>query len=339
MENADSALNEVNQVLQRVRELVVQASNDSYEVEARKNIEKEISRLQEHIVALANTRVGENYIFNGTDTANPPINETMFTEDYNMFLNNLNKAAADPDNAEILPDDYVISYKGQVYRYAGTDADGTVTYAVMPKIQYKVVDVETETEETREGYAATIQIDSSGSITHTFLQEEKNLRGSMIEKTEQLADNKLVISRKDAVSTNTQPVEIEVMKGVKIPININSNKAFSIDMFSGIESIKKMLTDPDATGAEITKALDSIDKYLNDIVSARSELGAQINRAEMVESRLLEQKVVAEETVSNNEDIEFEEAIIQLMIQESIHRASLATGARIIQPTLMDFLR
>jgi flagellar hook-associated protein 3 FlgL len=100
-----------------------------------------------------------------------------------------------------------------------------------------------------------------------------------------------------------------------------------------------MLTDPTTKGAELTKALDTIDGFLNDIVSTRAELGAQTNRAEMVDSRLLQQKVIATQTVSNNEDIEFEEAIMNFTIQESLHRASLAVGARIIQPTLMDFLR
>ncbi len=43
--------------------------------------------------------------------------------------------------------------------------------------------------------------------------------------------------------------------------------------------------------------------------------------------------------MSNNEDVDLEEVIIDLTIQESVHRAALAVGARIVQPSLMDFLR
>ena len=43
--------------------------------------------------------------------------------------------------------------------------------------------------------------------------------------------------------------------------------------------------------------------------------------------------------MSENEDIDFEQAVTDLKIQEMIHQAALAVGARIIQPTLMDFLR
>lgn len=329
MDNADSALDETNQVLQKIRELVVQASNDSYETESRKNIEKEISSLQEHIISVANSKVGENYIFNGTNTNTSPIKENQFNVDFNKFV-------GDMDQAE----DYVISYNGQMYQYDSTDGD-VVTFSVQPPINYKTIDADgNEVEKT--GPSATLSIDHSttpASIKQVQLEEQKELNGAMVEKAKDLKSDELVVSRKDAVSTNTEKVEIEIMKGVKIPINVNSKEVFSIEMFSGLESIKKMLTNPDTTGAEITKAIDSIDKYLNEVVSTRAELGAQVNRAEMVDSRLLEQKVIAQNTVSNNEDIDVEEAIINLTVQESIHRASLAVGARIIQPTLMDFLR
>lgn len=332
LENSDSALDETSQVLHRMRELVVQASNDSYNETSRANIEKEISRLQEHLVAMANSRVGENYIFNGTDTEKAPINENLFKMEFDSVSADFN----DPDKAK----NYVISYNGQNYKYDEEVSETSTkpTFTVQPKITYKVYDGDGKEVGEKTDYPASITFDS-GEIKLTQLVEQKELNGSMINITKDLIPNDLVITSKDAVSTNTESVEIEVMKGVKIPININSQGAYSSEMFSGLESIKKMLMNPDTKATEITKALDSIDGYLDDIVSTRAELGAQVNRAEMVDSRLLEQRVVAVKTVSDNEDIDMEEAIMNLMIQESVHRASLAAGARIIQPTLMDFLR
>jgi len=134
-------------------------------------------------------------------------------------------------------------------------------------------------------------------------------------------------------------VEIEIMKGVKMAINIRPQEAFPVDLFSGIESIKNMLTNPSTTGTDINKSLQSIDEMLNNMVSTRSELGARTNRAELVQSRLMEQEVIAKETVSENEDIDLEKVYIDLTIAQSLHQASLAVGAKLIQPTLMDYLR
>jgi len=56
-------------------------------------------------------------------------------------------------------------------------------------------------------------------------------------------------------------------------------------------------------------------------------------------SRLEDQEIIAKTVMSNNEDIEAEKVIMDLKSYETLHRAALSAGARIIQPTLLDFLR
>lgn len=333
LDNADATLDETNQVLNRIRDLTVQASNDSYDPIARKNIAEEITSLQEHIIALANTRVGENYIFNGTDTDKSPIDSSKFNMDFNAFVGEFTN---NPEKAK----DYIISYKGQVYKSGGTDENGTTVYTLEPMVEMKDKDAPvTEPPTMMKVPTAEIRIGADGKVTHIAREANAERNGEIQETNAIISSNDLVVSNKNAASTNNEQVKIEVMKGVSIPINLRGQNAFSTELFGGLESLKKMLTDPATTGKEITKALDTIDGFLNDIVSTRAELGAQTNRAEMVDSRLMQQKVIATQTVSNNEDIDFEEAIMNFTIQESLHKASLAVGARIIQPTLMDFLR
>ncbi|MEC1715531.1 flagellar hook-associated protein FlgL [Schinkia azotoformans] len=308
LENTDSALNETTKVLERVRELVVQASNDTYDSAARGNIAKEIEQLQKHLASVANTKVGENYIFNGTDIGTAPVKEDSLFVEFNTFKSDIAASAIDPEN-------YVVNYQGYTFQY---DKDNSTA----DKLEYK----------STAGNTITIDI-TTGDITHKYT----NTSNTTTE--ERISGDNLAIANKNAISTNTQDFEVEVMKGVKIPVNVRPQDAFSIELFSGLESIKKMLVNPDTKGTDITKALESLDKISNGVVSTRSELGARQNRAELVENRLQEQKIIAEKTVSDNEDIDFEQAIIDLITQEGIHRASLAAGARIIQPTLMDFLR
>ena len=51
------------------------------------------------------------------------------------------------------------------------------------------------------------------------------------------------------------------------------------------------------------------------------------------------QEGIAKKQMSENEDIDYEKVITEMLTQESIHRAALSVGARIIQPSLVDFLR
>ena len=48
---------------------------------------------------------------------------------------------------------------------------------------------------------------------------------------------------------------------------------------------------------------------------------------------------MAYRVLSDNEDADIERVITDMKTQESVHRAALGVGARILQPTLLDFLR
>ena len=43
--------------------------------------------------------------------------------------------------------------------------------------------------------------------------------------------------------------------------------------------------------------------------------------------------------VSENEDVDIEEVLINLTIQQSVHQAALAVGAKIMQQSLVDYIR
>ncbi|HEU5139257.1 MAG TPA: flagellar hook-associated protein FlgL [Bacillales bacterium] len=140
------------------------------------------------------------------------------------------------------------------------------------------------------------------------------------------------------VSGNSDDVTIEVNDGIEIRVNVDPTQVFTEDLFQGLTDLQNDLKNgasPEAIGSYLSGIKDKLDN----IVSERAELGARYDRVEMVEKRLGSQKVIASQILSDNEDVDLEKVIMNLKIQESVHRAALAAGARIMQPTLMDFLR
>ncbi|WP_368654411.1 flagellar hook-associated protein FlgL [Ornithinibacillus sp. 4-3] len=144
----------------------------------------------------------------------------------------------------------------------------------------------------------------------------------------------------DSIEYNTNPILIEVSKGTSIPVNVDGSKVFGQDFFDKLDNFIESL---DALGndevSDIDESIEDINEMMNGIVNTRAELGARMNRMELVENRVKEQEIIATKTMSDNENIDFEEAITNLITQESLHRAALSAGSRIIQPTLIDFLR
>jgi flagellar hook-associated protein 3 FlgL len=130
---------------------------------------------------------------------------------------------------------------------------------------------------------------------------------------------------------------VEVSQGVSLKANVNPGNVFSQKLFDTVHNIQKALEsgDTDALDTE----LGNLDDVMETLSAERSELGARYNRLEMIDDRLGQQEVVANRILSDNEDADIERVITDLKTQESVHRAALGVGARIIQPTLMDFLR
>jgi flagellar hook-associated protein 3 FlgL len=138
-------------------------------------------------------------------------------------------------------------------------------------------------------------------------------------------------------SINTNDYSIEVSRGVSLKSNINSENVFGQKLFDTLQSIQETL---EGTGnGDFDTLLKDLDSNLSSLSSERSELGARYNRLEMVEARIDQQEVIATRILSDNEDADIERVITDLTTQESVHRAALSVGARIMQPTLMDFLR
>jgi flagellar hook-associated protein 3 FlgL len=68
LENSNSVLKQANSVLQRARELAVRGANDSLDTSARSNIADEINQRLEELVDLANSKVGDKFLFGGSET-------------------------------------------------------------------------------------------------------------------------------------------------------------------------------------------------------------------------------------------------------------------------------
>ncbi len=139
------------------------------------------------------------------------------------------------------------------------------------------------------------------------------------------------------VAQNVQPFEVEVSKGVRLKTNIDPSNVFSQELFTTLQQIQEGFDTDNITNMD--DLLKKLSGHQDSLSAERSELGARYNRLELIESRIDGQTVIASKIMSDNEDADIEKVITDLKIQETVHRAALGVGARIIQPSLLDFLR
>jgi flagellar hook-associated protein 3 FlgL len=89
---------------------------------------------------------------------------------------------------------------------------------------------------------------------------------------------------------------------------------------------------------EIQNTIGRIKTSLNQILSVKSEIGAKVNRLELTRKKLDSQVQSTKELISDNEDVDLYEIVISLYREQNVYTASLSAGAKIIQPSLLDFL-
>ena len=107
-------------------------------------------------------------------------------------------------------------------------------------------------------------------------------------------------------------------------------------VFELLDNIVGDLRSP--TTVNVGARLQAIDERMAVMVGQRTEVGARQVQMERAQSTLLEKAGTLDAQRSSIEDADLGQVIIDLKLQEVTYQAALAVTARVLQPTLMDFL-
>jgi flagellar hook-associated protein 3 FlgL len=132
-------------------------------------------------------------------------------------------------------------------------------------------------------------------------------------------------------------IEFEVSGGTSVKINIPASDVFSDVIDAAIRLRDRLLAGDHA--AVSSDSLAELDAAMDLILRQRSTVGAKVNRFELTESRLGETALNAERLLSNVESVDVAEVVMKLSLQQTVYEALLNVGSRVIQPTLLDFMR
>lgn len=113
--------------------------------------------------------------------------------------------------------------------------------------------------------------------------------------------------------------------------------AAGINVFSTLRGLEISLKTNDKAG--IQESLDAIDQAISQVVLARSEVGSRVmvvnNTMDSLQKAVVDNKV----TASHLEDADAFQVISDINKTDSTLRATLETSGKLIQPSLLDFLR
>ncbi|MEA1976183.1 MAG: flagellar hook-associated protein FlgL [Bacillota bacterium] len=154
-------------------------------------------------------------------------------------------------------------------------------------------------------------------------------------------DSKFGAGNLQANISDGNPFEIETINtpnnGSTPKLEVRTIKSQTPQIIKDLDDFITALESDDQAG--IDDFIGNVDINLENINSSRSEIGAKTNRLEMILSRIEDDNINVTQLLSNNQDVDMAETIMTLKNAENVYKASLSAGARVIQPSLLDFLR
>ncbi|MBB6671521.1 flagellar hook-associated protein FlgL [Cohnella nanjingensis] len=144
------------------------------------------------------------------------------------------------------------------------------------------------------------------------------------------------------IDTDDADILLSLAPGVDIATNVSGNKVFgnaadTDNLFKVVRTLRDAFSTNDAVTARDNMA--KLDTRLNKFLGVRSEVGARANRIEMLDNRNQDLDVTLNSLSGKTEDADMAKTITQLQTQQNVYQASLSVGAKLIQQSLVDYLR
>ncbi len=317
----DESLSSVSGVLEKVRTLVLQGANGTLTAEDREMIATEIEAYLEELIGTANTSYAGRHLFSGTQTLTVPFSREG---DIITYYGDNNSIILEIENNTTL----AIGFPGDDVFFRGFEASsGDMTSVDFNNyngssftINGKIVNID----------SATI---TSLSDLVNLINNDPNLKSEVYALSD---GDRLILRSRTAspLSLSGAPLEAWGMIDGGGDI-LNSREAEGV--FKVVEDIIK-----DLRNNEVSKLsgedLGNLDEALDNLLAVRSQVGARTLRLENSRNRFEEFSVNFKKLLSLNEDIDVAEVVMQLNEHQNVYQMALAATARVIQPTLLDFL-
>ncbi len=298
----DSALASGNDLFQRIRQLGLVAASDTYGATERRATLLETRQLMEQLVTIANSNYNGSYIFSGTQTQIPP---------YTVQSDSLAKIIPEAGATRSLTDLTGQDSTGQ-HPVANNLIPGSVRIQGLEEGRDFTVDHVAGTVRFSDNLAIT-SADPLGVTFDWVRRTDLDLSGEVVRETQQ---------------------------GVVIPINVQADEIFGRagypDTFSSVIRLMEGMHRDDS-GA-IRNSMDGVDKARDRFIHAQTIAGSIQNRMDTTTGTLTATNLELMRRQSAVEDIDLVQAASDLSQRQQVYEASLQVAAKIIQPTLMQFL-
>ena len=349
METTDGAVSDLSSIMIKAKELVVKSVSANPDM-AMDAIARELDGLINQAVEIGNTKVGDRYVFAGQQDKTEPFKRRMVTAadgtqfETVVYSGDTSKISMRIQPGEITPSQDSVGLTGadlfgplNTINEGGTDIVTADLLNNLLRIKEALEGKNPNVQSNPAGGSAqlaagspsdhsplTFRVDSVAGDLPTAVSY--SLDGGVSWRTDATIAGGQITFPKESVGTTADVVydiasSAYTAAGDKYTVPNTSTTAGTPD--------PKWLS---------KVGIDLVDKSHNKILRAQTEIGARMSMYEQAQALLEKNNVIITSDVGANEDLDIAKAIIDFKTSESVYKAALSVGARLMPPSLVDFL-
>ena len=313
VQQIESAFGDANDLVQQARELLVAAGNTSYGPQERQGLAQQLAAIRSQLLQVANRGDGAGgYLFSGQGVTAPPFVDAAGGVTYAATAGTTHTASSEPlplaadGRAAFLEarggNGVFVTAAGSVAGSAWIDAGGVTNPSALTGLPY------------------SLQFSTGGAgSTFTVLR------------------NGAATALTNVPYVSGQAIQIDGMSFTITP------SAPDQSLFDTLDSAVAALNNPSlgagALSQTVADGLRDIDAAALQLSGARADAGSWLQRLDNVESRVADQKVLAQSEQSNAEDLDMVHAISDFQLKQTGYDAALRAYSTMQRLSLFDYLR
>tara|TARA_B100001250_G_scaffold404319_1_gene420102 strand:+ start:414 stop:1715 length:1302 start_codon:yes stop_codon:yes gene_type:complete len=361
LKSTENEISSINELLGQIRTLAISQSGSDSNEESRLMVSRELSAARKNLFNIGNKREGKLYLFSGIKSLTPALKKNGIFQPAKVEK----KGISQKDIREILDID---QFRAQFEGFSRNKYRMLVTKeGIWGQARIKISDDDGRTwskEQVLRPHTRVFNPEGklNDQVVLKFSDQEGRLGNVLPEQFDFNSENsakfdidsigiffpkgiEFVYNPNPEVTYSGSVVKKEaiISNGLSIPVNVTANELLlnegeeGVDIFSLLGAMERALIEND--GIAIAQRIGEIDLAQNQVLKKQADVGNILRELFATQSKLEDQQFEKQSELSEIQDLDIAEATVDLKVAEANNRLSLNTGARLIQPSLSDFIR
>jgi len=315
LSTADTAMRSGNNVLQSANELAIQGANGTYGAVQRADLNTQVRSLVDQMLSISNTTLRGQYVFSGTQTDTPPFSLAHGADTIT--------GVADANGTGLTTVPATVQLFDTAQSGSNTTTGNPSAYDILPGTL--------QIAGLSEGTDYTVDY-KNGAVTFNTPAATALAAGTGIK----VQYDWIQRSEKDMSGS----VDRQMQPGSDVKVNVNADTAFGsksqTNVFDSLIDLMQGLHTNDQS--KIQSSMSEVQNSLTQLLQAQTTAGSKQNLLQSSESQNRSDALQVTNDTNTVESIDFTKVASEYQNLQTVYQAAIQVGAKIIQPSLVNFL-